>query len=535
MESGRKIFVWKYEGLVRIFFFFTLVFFILIGSGQAEQASSTLYTDPTSGISLQMPPGWVSVNPSEVVDARDDTVAQVFFLPPDMNFDTAYQMILYAGYDVWGMFDDTTRTSLENMGIFRENYDSSLFSIEDIAIAQNISSSIIQTKNLGGRDYFVYSISEQATFYGVPMNCITHIALCYDNGYLHTFSAVDLLNTEEVLGYYWDVIASLTMPPSILIYSDSTSGVTFSVGEGWKQVPLDEERMIVKAKFSNDQGTITFTYGYADARSIYDSSWLAVMPESDLLGAEFDRDYSSVSSIVKEYGVQEEEISRTIIDGRVFWLFPQAEIVKFSGMDITIHMQIALHINDGKMHIWNIGGLIEEAEAKQLLMSILESTTFPNEKIRCTPPFSGISFIVPDGWKVSEITEEDITNSVVLMCETNDDPFILYYCTDWYARLTAQDPDTMQGIERTVVDEALFTSSYISSLFDVDEDSIYVKTCGEQKYYAFVTNTDTMVILEYTCFKDGYLHEFLYCLSEEPTSGSVADFMQNFMETVVYP
>ena len=535
MEYGRKIFVWKYIGLVRILFFFTLVFFILIGSGHAEQASSTLYTDPTSGISLRIPPGWVSLNPSEVVDARDNTAAQVFFLPQGMSFDAAYQMILYIGYDVWGMLDDTERTNLESMGIFRGNYNSSFFSIEDIAIAQNISPSIIQTRELGGRDYFIYSITEQATFFGVPMDCETHIALCFDNGYLHTFITLDLLNTEEVLEYFWDVIASLTIPKDIFIYSDSNSGITFSVGEGWKQVPLDEERMIVKAKFSNDQETITVTYGYADARSIYDSSWLAIMPERDLLGAEFDRDYSSVSSIASKYGIREDDISRTIIGGRVFWLFPHAETMQYAGIDITIHMQTALHINDGKMYIWNLGGAIEETEAKQLLMSIIDSATFPNEKIRCTPPFSGISFIVPDGWNISEITEEDITNSVLLTCETNEDPFILYYCTDWYAKLKAQDPIAMQEIERTVVDEALFTSSYISSLFDVDEDSLYSGKYGEQKYYVFVTNTDTVVILEYTCFNNGYLHEFLYCLSEEPTSGSIADFMQSFIEKVVYP
>ncbi len=136
------------------------------------------------------------------------------------------------------------------------------------------------------------------------------------------------------------------------VYTDTDSGVTFTVPADWKQEALSKDREFIDVKFvSTKEDGCTMIYGSTDI-------W-AQMPASDRAGytrSDLNNSAFTDADIAAMYSTTADKISTDTYNGTQYFKVEANYSSDAYGVDITIGMTQLVYIDNGWMYTFQFGG-----------------------------------------------------------------------------------------------------------------------------------------------------------------------------------
>ena len=177
---------------------------------------------------------------------------------------------------------------------------------------------------------------------------------------------------------------SIVVSASNNIYTDSISGLSFIIPEGWTQVNLDKEREYFQAKFVNHQGD-TMLFGCIDH---YDS--LSISEKSRLSRSSLNFSKYDETAVADFFDVSSSELTKLVYSGTTYYRMEQQS----SG----ISMSYLVSMVNGYIYIFTITGKPSDATYRVLvrLVNSVDYTSQTNYKapneLDWTPVWTGYIF-----------------------------------------------------------------------------------------------------------------------------------------------
>ena len=139
---------------------------------------------------------------------------------------------------------------------------------------------------------------------------------------------------------------------SSFIYTDTDSGISFTIPANWEQKELNGDRKHLDAKFvSTKESDCVIIFGSTDM-------WEA-MPSSEKNGysrKDLDNSLFTKSDIAEMYGTTEDKISVVSYNGVQYYKGEMTKSLDESGFNLSITTTQLTYINDGWMYMFQFGG-----------------------------------------------------------------------------------------------------------------------------------------------------------------------------------
>lgn len=136
------------------------------------------------------------------------------------------------------------------------------------------------------------------------------------------------------------------------VYTDTDTGVTFTVPENWKQEEFVKDREFIDVKFvSTKESGCTMIYGSTDAWSMMTESERAGSTRSDLNNSAFAK-----SDIAEMYGITADKVSTVTYNGVQYFKIEVESTSDVYGFDINVTMTQLIYMDNGWMYSFQFGG-----------------------------------------------------------------------------------------------------------------------------------------------------------------------------------
>ena len=136
------------------------------------------------------------------------------------------------------------------------------------------------------------------------------------------------------------------------IYTDTDSGVTFTVPANWKQEAFSKDREFIDAKFvSTKEDGALIIYGSTDMWSMMSASDKVGYTRSDLNNSAFTK-----TDIAEMFSATADEISVVTYNGIQYYKCELTGSQEAYGLDFSITMTELVYIDNGWMYTFQFGG-----------------------------------------------------------------------------------------------------------------------------------------------------------------------------------
>ena len=136
------------------------------------------------------------------------------------------------------------------------------------------------------------------------------------------------------------------------IYTDSDSGVKFTVPANWVEDEFNEEREFLDAKFaSTKEDGLIMVFSSTDAWSEMSSADKVGLTRSDI-----NNSMLSKSDVAEIYGTTEDKVSLYMYNGVEYYKCESTANKEMYGLSLDITMNHFLHVKDGWIYTFQFGG-----------------------------------------------------------------------------------------------------------------------------------------------------------------------------------
>lgn len=157
------------------------------------------------------------------------------------------------------------------------------------------------------------------------------------------------------------------------VYSDTDTGVTFTVPANWKKEVFTKERDFIDVKFVSTKDTgITMIYGSTDV-------W-AQLPASAKVGysrADFNNSAFTKSDIAEMYGTTPDKISTVTYNGIQYFIGEYTHFSDEYGLDVSVTMTDLVCVDNGWLYTFQFSGLSSHKLYSDF-ESLLKSVHYPS-------------------------------------------------------------------------------------------------------------------------------------------------------------
>ncbi len=156
------------------------------------------------------------------------------------------------------------------------------------------------------------------------------------------------------------------------VYTDSDSGVSFTVPENWKQSDFTEEREFIDVKFASTQDEgCTMIYGSTDMWSQTPLAGRIGTTRSDLNNSLFTK-----ADVAEIYNTTADKITMVTYNGTSYFKCEMEQQTEAYGMGISIPMTVLVHIENGWMYTFQFSGKSDHGRYADF-ESLLRSVRYP--------------------------------------------------------------------------------------------------------------------------------------------------------------
>ena len=156
------------------------------------------------------------------------------------------------------------------------------------------------------------------------------------------------------------------------IYTDTDSGVTFTVPANWKQEAFSKDREVIDVKFvSTKEDGCTMIYGSTDMWEQMSASDRVGYTRADINNSAFTK-----SDIAAMYNTTADKISTVTYNGVQYFKGETSYTSDAYGVDITVKMTHLVRYDNGWMYMFQFGGTSTH-ERYSDFESLLKSVQYP--------------------------------------------------------------------------------------------------------------------------------------------------------------
>lgn len=192
-------------------------------------------------------------------------------------------------------------------------------------------------------------------------------------------------------------------------YTDSDSGVTFTVPNNWKEEPFTKEREFIDVKFiSTKEDGGTMIYGSVDIWEKMTESEKIGYTRSDINNSEFTK-----SDIAAMYNTTTDKISIVTYNGVQYFKAETNYTSDSYGVDITVKMTQLVYIDNGWMYSFQFGGTSTHklySDFESLLKSVQYHNTVSN--VNSTQSVSSVNSA---NYSINQTTDESSGVGVIIL------------------------------------------------------------------------------------------------------------------------
>lgn len=190
---------------------------------------------------------------------------------------------------------------------------------------------------------------------------------------------------KRLLSIIFVVILLLTIPFNISAfaeqgkdgnsfkYTDTDSGVTFTVPANWKQEELSKDREYIDVKFaSTEEDGCIILYGSADL-------W-AKMSAADKIGvtrSDLNNTALTQSDVAEMYGISADKVTTVTYNGTQYFKGEINLTADLLGVDVNASMTMLFYFDNGWMYAFQFGGTSTDKLYSDF-ESLLKSVQYPN-------------------------------------------------------------------------------------------------------------------------------------------------------------
>jgi len=197
-------------------------------------------------------------------------------------------------------------------------------------------------------DHTVYGLQYYTVYDGKAINFTMR---SYD-GAITSRQATIIKQIVDSIKYDKPLITEPTEKTSAFVYSDTETGMTFTVPANWNEKPFSEEREFIDVKFvSTTDSGCTIIYGSTDVWS--------QMSASEKIGlerSEIDNSVLTKADVAEMCGTTADKISVVTYNGVQYYKGEMKKSVDAYGVGIPVTMTQLVYINDGWMYSFQFGG-----------------------------------------------------------------------------------------------------------------------------------------------------------------------------------
>lgn len=156
------------------------------------------------------------------------------------------------------------------------------------------------------------------------------------------------------------------------VYTDSATGTSFTVPDGWKERELSQEREFIDAAFASTQDeTVTILYGSTDLWSRATDEMRQGLSRSDI----------TISALTKEdiaaiCGASSTDVLSVKYNGIQYYQTNVTSTHNLYGIDWSVKVTCLTYIDNGWLYQFQFGGT-EESEFYSDFISLMNSVRFP--------------------------------------------------------------------------------------------------------------------------------------------------------------
>ncbi len=248
-----------------------------------------------------------------------------------------------------------------------------------------IRSDIYQHSQAKFAKIYISQPSDDGTTYGLQYNTV------YDgkaiNITMHSYSGKIDSSKETILKKIVDTIFFNTAPQfnptptqtKAFTYTDSISGMTFTVPANWTQKPMSEKRDVLGAKFiSNLEEGLAIIFTSVDALSdeALEGSSVSMLERLLISRRDLNNSMLTKADIADMYGGSENDVSMVTYAGKEYFMIETVQSGSAYGMSIKVPMTILVHCENGFMYMFQFGGSKDNPYFGDFL-SLVNSAQYP--------------------------------------------------------------------------------------------------------------------------------------------------------------
>ncbi len=161
-------------------------------------------------------------------------------------------------------------------------------------------------------------------------------------------------------------------PTSAFTYTDSKTGVTFTVPENWVEKPLSKEREFIDVKFvSLEEGWMSIMYGSTDL-------WeeMTAAERNGYTRADIDNSFISNAYVAEAFGFTDDEVSPVEYGGNEYYTITLTPGTDVYGISLPVTMTHMMCVKNGFLHWFQFSGAKEDKLFGDF-EALLSSAEFP--------------------------------------------------------------------------------------------------------------------------------------------------------------
>ena len=171
------------------------------------------------------------------------------------------------------------------------------------------------------------------------------------------------------------VVIALFLSASLTVfagykYTDTDTGVTFVVPDGWYKAALSQERQIIDVKYRNDNNA-TFMYGKVDIYSSLSEEEKGKYSRSDI-----DNSLLSKEDVAAALGATDSKVSMVTYNGKEYFKVSYNSYSELMGTNVYINMVALARVDNGYLFTFQFTG-DEYSQDYRDFESLLNSVEYP--------------------------------------------------------------------------------------------------------------------------------------------------------------
>jgi hypothetical protein len=325
------------------------------------------------------------------------------------------------------------------------------------------------------------------------------------------------------------------------VYTDSQTGTTFIIPEGWTQEPLEHSGAYLQVRFTpGDASGDIIQFG------IYDvwGHMTSIEKIGGLRRQQVNNIMMSNGKIAGMLGVSASQVSKATYNGSEYFIAATKTTTQLVLID-NGYMYSYEFVGPGdSRHFREFEALLNSADYTSIPVSGAASASVPAETLSPAPAASsvfsdnptGTTFTIPAGFTQKPSEESDGGISVMLEPDDGSIQTISYISKDVWGTMPAENK---AGYTKADVDNSVMTVADFAEMFNISETQVSVVTYNGASYFKCVMSTKEVVdteidvqVMQLYRFSNGYM--FLFQFTGTTGSEHYSDF-EALLNSVKYP